>query len=53
MKIAFLFLTVDQPYFSKVWEKYFKNNENKYNLYIHPKNKKSITNDLIYKIYHF
>ena len=46
MKIAFLFLTVDQPYFIKAWEKYFKNNENKYNLYIHPKNKKSITNDL-------
>lgn len=46
MKIAFLFLTIDQPYFTKAWEKYLQNNQNKYNLYIHPKNKNSITNDL-------
>ena len=31
MKIAFLFLTIDQPYFTKAWEKYLQNNQNKYN----------------------
>ena len=46
MKIAFLFLTIDQPYFTKAWEEYLQNNQNKYNLYIHPKNKNSITHQL-------
>jgi hypothetical protein len=46
MKIAFLFLTIDQPYFTQAWEKYFENNQKKYNIYIHPKNKDSITHKL-------
>jgi len=46
MKIAFLFLTIDQPYFTQAWTKYFENNQNKYNIYIHPKNKDSITHKL-------
>ena len=46
MKIAFLFLTIDQPYFTKAWQIYFQDNQNKYNIYIHPKNKNSITNNL-------
>ena len=46
MKIAFLFLTIDQPYFTQAWKKYFENNQNKYNIYIHPKNKDSITHKL-------
>ena len=46
MKIAFLFLTIDQPYFTQAWEKYFENNQEKYNIYIHPKNKDSITHKL-------
>lgn len=37
MKIAFLFLIIDNPNFSDLWDKYFEGNENKYNLYIHPK----------------
>tara|TARA_B100000161_G_C33521037_1_gene401109 strand:+ start:193 stop:1023 length:831 start_codon:yes stop_codon:yes gene_type:complete len=46
MKIAFLFLTIDQPYFTKAWEKYFQNNQDKFNIYLHPKNKNSVTNYL-------
>jgi hypothetical protein len=37
MKIAFLFLLIDNPHFPELWDEYFKNNEDKYNLYIHPK----------------
>lgn len=37
MKIAFLFLLIDNPHFPELWDKYFKNNEDKYSLYIHPK----------------
>lgn len=37
MKIAFLFLLIDNPNFPEIWDEYFKNNEEKYNLYIHPK----------------
>jgi hypothetical protein len=36
-KIAFLFLVLDNPNFPKIWDKYFKNNKDKYNIYIHPK----------------
>ena len=36
-KIAFLFLVLENPNFPKIWDKYFKGNENKYNIYIHPK----------------
>lgn len=37
MKIAFLFLLIDNPYFPDIWDKYFDNNDDKYNIYIHPK----------------
>lgn len=36
-KIAFLFLLIDNPNFPDIWNKYFEGNENKYNIYIHPK----------------
>ena len=36
-KIAFLFLTLDNVNFPKIWDEYFKGHENKYNIYIHPK----------------
>lgn len=36
-KIAFLFLIIDNPNFPDIWDNYFKNNENKINIYIHPK----------------
>lgn len=42
-KIAFLFLTIDNPNFTKIWDYYFKNNEDKINIYIHPKNPNNIT----------
>ena len=37
-KIAFLFLTLSDPNFPDIWDKYFKSNEDKYSIYIHPKN---------------
>ena len=36
-KIAFLFLILDNPNFPKIWNSYFRNNKNKYSIYIHPK----------------
>ena len=36
-KIAFLFLTIENPNFTKVWDKYFEGNQDKINIYIHPK----------------
>ena len=36
-KIAFLFLTLDNPNFPNIWNNYFKNHKDKYNIYIHPK----------------
>lgn len=42
-KIAFLFLIIDNPNFPDIWDYYFKNNENKINIYIHPKYPKSHT----------
>jgi hypothetical protein len=42
-KIAFLFLTLDNPNFPKIWDKYFKNNKDKYNIYIHPKYPEKVT----------
>jgi len=42
-KIAFLFLIIDNPYFPKIWDKYFKNNKGKYNIYIHPKFPEKLT----------
>ena len=42
-KIAFLFLTLDNPNFPNVWNEYFKNNEEKINIYIHPKYPEKVT----------
>jgi len=42
-KIAFLFLTLDNPNFPKIWNYYFKGNENKINIYIHPKYPDQVT----------
>lgn len=36
-KIAFLFLIIDNPNFPEIWNHYFKENEDKINIYIHPK----------------
>lgn len=36
-KIAFLFLIIDNPNFTEIWDNYFKDNEDKINIYIHPK----------------
>lgn len=36
-KIAFLFLTLDNVNFVNIWDYYFKGNEDKINIYIHPK----------------
>ena len=37
IKIAFLFLTLDNVHYPEFWEKYFKNNYDKINIYCHPK----------------
>lgn len=42
MKIAFLFLTIDDIYFPKIWDYYFKNNNDKISIYCHPKNPDNI-----------
>ena len=42
-KIAFLFLTLDNPNFPNIWNYYFKGNENKINIYIHPKYPELVT----------
>jgi hypothetical protein len=42
-KIAFLFLTLDNPNFPNIWNKYFRNNKDKYNIYIHPKYPEKLT----------
>ena len=36
-KIAFLFLTIRDVNFPKIWDKFFAGNEDKFNIYIHPK----------------
>ena len=36
-KIAFLFLTIRDINFPKIWDKYFINADNRYSIYIHPK----------------
>lgn len=36
-KIAFLFLIIDNPNFPDIWDNFFKGNEDKINVYIHPK----------------
>ena len=52
-KIAFLFLTLENPNFTEIWDKYFRGNKDKYSIYIHPKypdlltwKKKNIIKDL-------
>ncbi len=42
-KIAFLFLTIDNVNFPKIWESYFRGHENKYTIYCHPKNPNDVT----------
>ena len=42
-QIAFLFLTLDNPNFTKIWDSYFKGHSAKYNIYIHPKYPEEIT----------
>ena len=36
-KIAFLFLTIEDPNFPKIWNSYFYGHKDQYNIYIHPK----------------
>ena len=38
-QIAFLFLILDNPNFPKIWDSYFRGNKDKYNIYIHSKQK--------------
>ena len=43
MKIAFLFLTLDNINWPIFWNKYFKGNESKYSIYVHPKFPEKVT----------
>jgi hypothetical protein len=43
MKIAFLFLTIDNLYFQDLWKIYFKNNMDMINIYMHPKLPDNVT----------
>lgn len=43
MKIAFLFLTLDNINWPIFWDKFFLKNKNKYTIYVHPKNPDKIT----------
>jgi hypothetical protein len=43
MKIAFLFLTLDNPNFPNIWDFYFKDHQDKINIYIHPKYPEKVT----------
>lgn len=43
MKIAFLFLTLDNVRFPQIWNEYFKNNESRINIYSHPKYPDKVT----------
>ena len=42
-QIAFLFLTIENPNFTKLWDSYFRNQSSKYNLYFHPKYPEKVT----------
>lgn len=42
-KIAFLFLTLDNPNFPKIWDSYFRNKSSKFNIYLHPKYPEKVT----------
>jgi hypothetical protein len=44
-KIAFLFLTIDNINFPKIWENYFKGHDNKFTIYCHPKYPEKVTVD--------
>ena len=46
-KIAFLFLTIDNTRFPEIWEYYFRGNEDKINIYVHPKNKELVTDSFL------
>ena len=45
MKIAFLFLTIGDLNHEYLWREYFKGNENKYNIYCHPKDKNNVKSE--------
>ena len=45
MKIAFLFLTIGDLNHEFLWKEYFKGNEDKYNIYCHPKDKYNVESD--------
>jgi hypothetical protein len=42
-KIAFLFLTLENPNFSDIWDNFFNGNEQYFNIYIHPKYPNKVT----------
>lgn len=42
-KIAFLFLTIDNIHFPKLWEDFFDDNWENINIYCHPKNPENVT----------
>lgn len=43
-RIAFLFMTIGDLYFTDLWIKYFHNNRDKINIYLHPKYHNSVKN---------
>ena len=45
MKIAFLFLTIGDLNHEFLWKEYFKGNEDKYNIYCHPKDKNNVKSE--------
>ena len=49
MKIAFLFLTIGDLNHEYLWREYFKGNEEKYNIYCHPKDKYNVKSDWLKK----
>ena len=49
MKIAFLFLTIEDLNHEYLWKEYFKGNEKKYNIYCHPKEKNDVKSDWLKK----
>ena len=44
-KIAFCFLTIGNIHQIDLWKKFLKGNENKYNIYIHPKEPEKVNNE--------
>ena len=51
MKIAFLFLTIEDLNHEYLWKEYFKGNEKKYNIYCHPKEKNDVKSDWLKKYF--